>query len=66
MMKPNDFCINTKETGCVWGQLVNWECVKLAKKLYKLELLGVYTEYNGKKYVVLRADKQGINYIIEI
>ena len=65
-MRHNDFCINTKETGCVWGQLVNWECVELAKKTRTLTFLGKYTEYNGKNYVVLRSESTGDNYIIEI
>lgn len=65
-MKRNDFCINTKESGCVWGELSNWQVVELARKLHPLHLLGIYNEYNGRKYVVLRAEESGINYIVEI
>ena len=70
MIDPNNFCINTKEAGCIWGTVSSFETANATKEpgkhLCNLVFLGQFTEYNGKKYIVLRDQNKGINHIIEL
>lgn len=70
MIDPNNFCINTKEAGCIWGTVSSFETANATKEpgkhLCNLVFLGQFTEYNGKKYIVLRDQNKEINHIIEL
>jgi hypothetical protein len=70
MIDPNNFCINTKEAGCIWGTVSSFETANATKEpgkhLCNLVFLGQFTEYNGKKYIVLRDQNKGINHIIKL
>ncbi|MBP0965474.1 MAG: hypothetical protein J5999_09325 [Oscillospiraceae bacterium] len=72
MIDPNKICINTKEGGCIWGTASSWETAnatssrKPPRLLCNLTFLGQFTDYNGKKYVVLREESEGVNHIIEL
>lgn len=61
MKRPNVFCVNSKEMGCCWGKLSNWDELVKDKEII---FIGKLTDYNGKVYVAFHTD--AINYIIEI
>ena len=70
MIGPNDTCIDTKETGSIWGTVSSWDIANATKepgrRLCNLIFLGQFTDYDNKKYVVLRDEGKGQNHIIEL
>lgn len=69
MMKPNDFCVNTADYGCVWGSRTTWNALNEIQKERrdKIVFSGMVEERDkGSRYAWLRDDEAGINYLVAI
>ncbi|MDR0947898.1 MAG: hypothetical protein LBM69_00090 [Lachnospiraceae bacterium] len=68
MTRANEFCVNDKKNGCVWGNVVEHEEMDAINRengnviAYK----GMLEDLNGKKYIFLRDAASNENYLIEI
>ncbi len=70
MMARNDFCVNDKALGSVWGTCKTWDDFNIQSKVkfnhytVEMEFFGVLNDWNGKRYVWV--GKTENNYFIEI
>lgn len=64
----NEFCVNDKEHGSVWGNIVGHEEMDSInrKSGNVIEYEGMLEDWNGKRYIFLRDDDSNKNYFIEI
>lgn len=66
MMKPNDFCINTEESGSIWGKISDWAEVNKIAKTGKepVEYLGNFLTWENEVWAVFCTHK--VNYLVKI
>jgi hypothetical protein len=70
MKRTNEFCVNDKESGSVWGNVVKHEELDLINRENWNGNVIAYKEMledrNGKRYLFLRDAVSNENYFIEI
>lgn len=68
MMKSNDFCINTQDSGSIWGKRSDWvEVNKVAKdkdRKEPVEYLGNFLTWDMEVWAVFHTIE--INYLVRI
>lgn len=65
----NQFCVNDKVVGSVWGDVVTFkelDDMRQADSLGEVKFMQVLNEWNGKRYAFMRDEWNGANYFIEV
>lgn len=66
-VRKNDFCVNDKKCGSVWGNVKTWdEFDEIGRNSgHTIEYMGLLEDWNEKKYVFMRDDDGCENYFME-